>query len=84
MDSKVCLLEKNKELDNLVQVIQCFPWYVICEAAHLALFSCRLILLCLKKGGKMSTSHVSIASREKIPKNYNFYVDRIKRRLYSN
>ena len=28
---------------------------------------------------RMSVSHISIASRKKIPKNYNFYIDR---RLY--
>ena len=38
-----------------------------------------------KKKKKTSASHVSIASREKTTKNYNFYVDRvIKCRLYGN
>ena len=68
--------------------IQCFPSYVSCwrPASHFFVQKKKIIIIkslffCLFfKLKKMSASHVLIAFRKKIPKNYNFYV--VKRRLY--
>ena len=51
-------------------VRQCFPRSVtICEVARFALLSCRVAIFFF-----FFFLNVLIASREKIPKNYNFYV----------
>ena len=73
----------DQHLTHGVRLDQCFPWCVICETAHLTLFSCRFGLFCKKKKNyeekKMSASQVLIAYRKKIT---TFTL--IKRRLYGN
>ena len=59
-----------------MNTLQCFPWYVICEAARLALFSARLALFLLTKKKKKITNTIKraphmflTASCENITKN---------------
>ena len=76
--------ERSSRHDGLVR--QWFPWCVICEAARLTYFPAashffvknHFFLI-------MMASRASIASREKMSKNCNFYVRRVvERRLYGN
>ena len=64
---------------------QCFPWYVSARRPALHFFLAASLFKKNKIKKNKKKPHVSIASCEKIMKNYNFRVNRVvKRRLYGN